>query len=111
MGAGTKQDAGKPRWDLLPWREVGQVVRVLTKGAVTYAPFNWQRIENPRDRYFAAAHRHLAAWQSGKKRDFKTRLPHLSHAVCCLLFLMWFDNQKDGRNGKTGNRTRASRHR
>ena len=33
---GRKDDHGKPRWDLLPWDEVEDVVKVLTKGAVKY---------------------------------------------------------------------------
>jgi hypothetical protein len=84
-------DTGKARWDLLPWRSVGEVVRVLTHGAVKYAPDNWQKVPEPRNRYFAAAVRHLTTWWDGEKVDPESGLSHLAHAVCCLLFLMWFD--------------------
>ena len=92
LPTGAKHDNGKARWDLLPWRQVASVVDVLTVGAQKYAPENWKLVQDARARYFAAAHRHLAAWQEGQLLDPETRLPHLSHAVCCLLFLMWFDD-------------------
>ena len=52
---GRKDDAEKPRWDLLPFGPVREVVEVLTFGAKKYAPDNWQRVPEPRRRYFAAA--------------------------------------------------------
>jgi hypothetical protein len=91
-GEGFKADADKPRWDLLPLREVEDIVRVLTVGARKYADHNWQKVPEARRRYFAAALRHLVAWERGERADPETGLPHLAHAGCCLLFLAWFDN-------------------
>lgn len=88
---GTKHDAGKARWDLLPMAEVAQVVDVLTDGAVKYAPDNWMAVPTPRERYFAAAMRHISAWWTGERLDPESGRHHLAHAVCCLLFLMWHD--------------------
>jgi hypothetical protein len=34
---GVKHDKGKPQWDLLPWKEMEDVVKVLTFGASKYA--------------------------------------------------------------------------
>jgi len=93
---GRKDDTGKPRWDLLPWAEVEQVVEVLTVGAVKYEDDNWKYVPHPRRRYFAACIRHILAWWHGEKLDPETGLHHLAHAVCCLLFLMWHDNQGGG---------------
>jgi hypothetical protein len=90
---GVKTDTGKARWDLLPWREVGEVVGVLTFGLSKYQPDNWQRVSGARARYFAAAQRHLTLWWLGEARDPESGLSHLGHAACCLLFLMWFDNE------------------
>ncbi len=92
---GEKHDQGKARWDLLPWGPVRQIVAVLTFGAKKYAPHNWQKVDNPRERYFAALHRHLVAWREGELLDPETKLPHLAHAACCVLFLMWFDDRKE----------------
>jgi len=91
MKPGTKADAEKPRWDLLPLSLLTPVVRVLTFGARKYADDNWQHVPNARRRYFAACMRHLAAWQSGEKRDPESGESHLAHALCCLIFLFWFD--------------------
>lgn len=90
---GTKLDPEKPRWDLLPWKPVAIVVDVLTYGAKKYAPDNWQKVPSAQRRYFAAAQRHLIAWNEGEGTDPESGLPHLAHAACCVLFLLWFDQQ------------------
>jgi len=94
---GRKFDEGKPRWGLLPWKPVEEIVKVLTLGSLKYEDHNWQRVPNASNRYFDAMHRHIAAWKLGEKKDPETGLSHLAHAGCCLLFLMWFENkeQKD----------------
>ena len=89
-----KFDGDKPMWDLLPYREVGQIVDVLTYGASKYAPRSWHKVDNPCDRYFAALMRHMVAWEAGELLDPESGLPHLAHAGCCLLFLMHFDNEQ-----------------
>lgn len=93
MTAFEKNDDGKIRWDLLPWNEVEEVAKVLEFGAKKYDPENWKLVDDPQ-RYFAAAMRHLVAWKKGKLKDDETGLPHLSHACCCLLFLMWHDHNQ-----------------
>lgn len=49
---------------------------------------NWRRVEGRRERYFAAAMRHLWAWWTGEERDAETGESHLAHAACCVLFLL-----------------------
>jgi hypothetical protein len=70
------------------------VVRVLTHGANKYGVGNWQHVPEARDRYFAAAMRHLIAWREGQLVDLDSGLPHLAHAAASLLFLLWFDDSK-----------------
>lgn len=91
---GRKFDTEKPRWDLIPWRGLTPVVEVLTYGAKKYAPENWRKVPEARRRYFAAAQRHLVAWQTGEQNDKETGLPHLAHALCCILFLA--EMEQDG---------------
>lgn len=93
MAKGVKYDKQKPRWDLLPLATVEEVVRVLTYGATKYPPDNWKKVK-PKERYLAAALRHLAAWQRGEKLDKESGLTHLAHATCSLLFLQWFDRRR-----------------
>ena len=84
---GVKHDAEKPRWELLPLAPIEEVVKVLTYGAQKYDDFNWARVENLTDRYYAAAMRHIAAWRQGERNDPETGLHHLAHSMCCLIFL------------------------
>lgn len=93
MSEGRKFDTGKARWSLLPWRETEEAVEVLTIGSVKYEDLNWQKVPNARDRYFSAAMRHFIAWRGGEKKDPETGKSHLAHVACCILFLMWFDNE------------------
>ena len=85
---GKKFDAGKPRWDLLPWEGLSEVVDVLTFGAEKYGPNNWQLVDNHQARYTAAALRHMSAYCKGEQDDPESGMHHLAHAICCLLFLL-----------------------
>ena len=89
--AGRKFDDGKARWDLLPWVATSEVVAVLTAGAKKYAPENWRYVPEWHWRYHAATLRHIVAWARGEKIDPETGLHHLSHAICCLMFLLELD--------------------
>lgn len=91
---GVKKDNGKREWALLPWRELGVVVDVLTHGAKKYSPDNWMHVPAAERRYFEATMRHITARRAGEINDRESKLPHLAHALCCLLFWFWFDNQK-----------------
>ena len=94
MEKGKKYDAGKIRWSLLPWKEVEQIVEILTFGAQKYGDYNWQKsMADQKNRYFSALMRHLTAWFNGERCDKETGKSHLSHAGCCLLFMMWLDNK------------------
>lgn len=91
---GYKLDVGKPRWDLLPFKSLRKVVEVLTLGEEKYSIDNWKHVDNGRQRYFAAAMRHLTTWWEGERNDPETNLPHLAHACCCILFLLWFEREE-----------------
>lgn len=99
---GRKFDQDKSRWELLPYREVEEIVKVLTFGADKYEDDNWKYVK-PRSRYIGALLRHFTAWFSGEKKDPETGISHLAHAGCCLLFLMWFDNNDNDNNNKEEN--------
>lgn len=100
MSEGRKDDTGKLRWDLLPWDELEDIVKVLTHGATEYGEYNWQKLDNAKARYHAAAMRHIVAWTQGKQLDDKSGLSHLAHAGCNLLFLAWFDRRREKLPGK-----------
>ena len=79
----------KDRWDLLPISVIEYIVKVLTFGANKYGPNLWQKLDNFENRYYAATLRHIIAWRKGERIDKESGLPHLAHALCCLVFLLW----------------------
>jgi len=96
MNTGVKYDTDKPSWTLMPWEQLEDVVRVLMHGAKKYPEAdNWKRVPDARRRYRDAMHRHLIAEE---RLDPESGLPHLAHAICCGLFLMWFDDREDDYN-------------
>ncbi len=87
MAGATKHDGGKPRTDLLDTYALLEVAKVLEFGARKYAPWNWAKgIEF--SRLQGATLRHLLAFQGGEDIDPESGLPHLAHAMCCLMFLL-----------------------
>jgi hypothetical protein len=85
----------KLRWELLPLREIEDVIKILMMGAEKYADFNWQKLDNLKERYWAAAMRHLSAWKQGEKYDKESGLSHLAHGICCLLFCLWKEKEEE----------------
>lgn len=92
---GIKYDKDKIRWDLVPYDAVSEIAKVLTYGAVKYAPRNWERGMSW-SRVFGALQRHLTSWFQGKDIDSETGLSHLAHAGCCLLFLLAWESRNHG---------------
>lgn len=91
---GVKHDEGKLEWSLVP-RAFEHVVRVLMYGAGEYAPYNWRKVKHWRKRYYNAARRHLEDWRHGERLDPESGLPHLAHAICCVLFMLALDEGDD----------------
>jgi hypothetical protein len=91
---GAKYDGGKllfralTRGLALPLRAVAAV---LTYGALKYKEDSWQHVPDAKARYESALDRHLNAWKAGEECDEESGLPHLAHAACNALFLLWFD--------------------
>lgn len=96
---GKKFDQGKAPWDLLPFDAVEQIVRVLEFGAGKYGAYNWSKGMD-HSRLFAAAMRHLTSHWRGETLDSETGLPHLAHALCCLLFLQAYQLRGEGRDDR-----------
>ena len=83
---GRKDDAEKPRMDLLsPAAMLGTAV-VLTFGARKYAANNWRK-GIAWGRLTAALLRHTTAFMAGEDTDPESGLPHVDHIACCAMFL------------------------
>lgn len=101
MNTAIKHDENKPQLDLLPVDPLIDIAKVLMKGKETYGRDNWRK-GLAWSRCYAAALRHLFAWQSGETSDPETELNHLAHAACEILFLLEFSrthNELDDRPG------------
>lgn len=91
---GTKYDTGKLRYDLFPPECLQEVVKILTFGAEKYGTGNWQN-DLEEDRIYAAMMRHVEAWRMGEDMDEESGNPHLAHAMCNIIFLLWYNLKKD----------------
>lgn len=101
QSTGTKYDAGKPRMDLLDSYAMEELAKVLSFGAEKYAPHNWRK-GIAISRLTAAALRHLNSFNGGQDNDEETGLPHLAHAMCCLMFLLWTMKNKPDQDDRWG---------
>lgn len=84
---GVKYDTEKARFDLLPWLALEAVAVVLRDGASKYSEHNWRKGIHW-SRLLRAAIGHLGRVAIGENYDRETKLPHLAHAACCVLFLL-----------------------
>lgn len=83
---GLRYNEGKLRYDLLhPVAQEG-VVKVLTKGAIKYAPKNWEKGMSWTS-VIASLKRHLAEIEKGIDIDPESLLLHIDHVQCNAHFL------------------------
>lgn len=90
-----KHDKGKVRHDLTHTMWIDAIGAVLTFGAEKYEPNGWMAVPDAPSRYYSAAMRHLLAWKGGARTDEESGLHHLAHAAVNVLFLLWFDSERD----------------
>jgi hypothetical protein len=86
-----KDDAEKPRWDLLPLDVLEGAVRVFTNGAKKYSDDGWKTVPDAKKRYYAALMRHLKSWQAGEGPDPEDGESPLAHALCDLIIVAWHE--------------------
>ena len=85
--AGAKDDNGKLRYDLLPWKAIEGLVKVMTFGAKKYTPNGWRSVKDARARYSAALLRHLRAINAGELIDPESGLRHIDHLLTNAAFM------------------------
>jgi len=87
-----KYDGSKPRWDLLHWDALEEVVKTLNIGADQYGDHNWFKAEGlSYTRMFAATVRHLTKWWRGERNAPDHGVHHLAHAAACILTLLSYE--------------------
>lgn len=87
---GVKHDQGKADMSLLSNIALVKVAQVMTYGKSKYSAHNW-RGGFAWSRPLAAAARHLYAYIGGEDKDPETGLSHLAHCICCLMFILEFE--------------------
>lgn len=93
-----KYDTGKPALtEIFNWLDIDWlmgVCSVLRFGAVKYSKNNWQKGFEP-NRVLDGALRHIYAHVNGEFFDSESKLPHLLHSACGLMFA-YFHSKKKG---------------
>lgn len=95
MEEGRKDDHSKPRMDLIPPEALEQLAAVLSFGAKKYDDRNWEK-GMKWSRVYAATLRHLLSWWKGEEKDPESGFSHLSHALCCIAFLVTYEARSRG---------------
>jgi hypothetical protein len=96
---GVKYSSGKLRHSLIPKDALLEVIRVLEYGAKKYSPENWRKVPNLKQEYYDAGERHRTDeyWIKGTQRDDESKLHVLAHSICCDLFLLQIELEKEGK--------------
>lgn len=87
QAGGLKYDEEKPRMALLDPYAMEELSKVLTFGAQKYSAWNWTEGIHT-SRLLSACLRHVFAHLRGEDADPESGLPHLAHAMCCLMFAL-----------------------
>ncbi len=89
----SKNGITKPRIGLVPPLALTEVAKVFTYGADKYDDYNFSK-GAPKTTYIDAALRHINKYNSMTDVDDESNLPHLAHAISCLMMLL--DNDLNG---------------
>lgn len=86
-------NSGKPQWSLVDYPSMHSMVKVLEFGANKYSRNNWKK-GLPYTQIIDSTLRHLYAFLSGEDLDPESKLSHLGHAQCNLMFLEYMRREK-----------------
>ena len=78
--AGTRYDADKPRFDLIPAYPMMELAKVYTMGAKKYDDRNWEKGMSW-SKVIASLQRHLWKFQGGEDIDEESGLNHMVHVA------------------------------
>lgn len=91
----ARHNAGKTEYHLVPREAVDAIAEVLNYGASKYAERNWEK-GGPLKVPYNSFERHKLAWLSGEDNDPESGLPHLSHMLANLAFLVTYTRRGIG---------------
>jgi len=90
---GTKFDAGKLRYDLIPPEALKELAKVYTHGAGVYGDNNWQKGLG-RGRMMASLMRHLEKYRMGGVND-PAGFAHMAAVAFYAFAFLWYDSRKE----------------
>lgn len=89
MNEALKSDEGKPMWQLMPFRSLNEIAKILTFGCKKYGAHNWEKGDMAfTERLIGASYRHLQKYMTGEIIDPETNINHLAHSACNLLMAL-----------------------
>ncbi len=80
--------AKKPRLSLVPPAGLVYAALAMANGADKYGAYNWREKKVQAMIYLEACMRHVLSWQDGEELAQDSGIPHLGHALACLLILI-----------------------
>lgn len=81
-----KNDGDKPPLELIPYKPMREVAKVLHFGRQKYSAWNWAE-GFKWSRLIGALERHMGEFKDGQNYDKESGLHTLAHVGCCWLFL------------------------
>jgi hypothetical protein len=78
----------KPRLSLVPPSGFVYAALAMANGADKYGPYNWREKKVQVMIYLEAAMRHILSYQDGEENALDSGVPHLGHALACLLIII-----------------------
>lgn len=96
-----RDNAGKPRFDLLPPDGLTALAEVYTAGAEKYGDRNWEQGLFWGQGCFASLMRHANAWAAGEDRDPETGKHHMAHVAWNAIALVVFHLRGIGIDDRT----------
>lgn len=93
MSQAVRSNVNKLRWDLMDWKSLEEVVKVLEFGANKYAPKNWEKGLH-REEILESIQRHNVELFSKEEVDEDSQLLHAAHIACNAIFYIHFLRNK-----------------
>lgn len=78
----------KPRLSAVPPAGLVYTALAMQNGEVKYGPYNYRENKVQARIYVDAALRHILAWHDGEENATDSGVPHLGHALACLMILV-----------------------
>ena len=83
---GVRENEGKPKWSLVDFDSLEDMVRVLEFGSKKYGKYNWKKGLKTTE-VVESLLRHCISYLNGQDNDEESGLPHTGHIMANSMFL------------------------